>query len=94
MGILGKAQTPPFHSKLICCQKGLDVASIKKLPWMGHTLAYFPFRAMIERSQMTPFHNKLLVVVWLVAQDSKGAVELFGEDGTHYLVREGHLRER
>ena len=69
------------------------MASIKKLPWMGHTLAYFPFRAMIERSQMTSFHKKLLVVVRLIAQDSKGTVELLGEDGTHYLVREGHLRE-
>ena len=35
------------------------MASIKKLPRMGHTLAYFPFGAMIERSQMTPFHKKL-----------------------------------
>ena len=94
MGILGKAQMSPFHSKLICCQKGLDVASIKKLPWMGHTLAYFPFGALSLVPQIAAFHKKLLVVVWLVAQDSKGAVELLGEDGTHNLVREGHLGKR
>ena len=27
----------PYREKLISCQKGLDVASIKKLPQMGHT---------------------------------------------------------
>ena len=43
---------------------------------------------------MTPYHKKLLVVVRLVAQDSKGAVELLGEDGSHNLVREGHLGKR
>ena len=27
----------PTSTTQISCQKGLDVASIKKLPWMGHT---------------------------------------------------------
>ena len=36
-------------------------------------------------------HNTLLVVVWFVFQNGKGSIELLGEDGTHYLVREGHL---
>ena len=27
----------PYREKLISCQKGTDVASIKKLPQMGHT---------------------------------------------------------
>ena len=35
---------------------------------------------------MTPFHIKLLVVIGFVAEYGKGSVELFGEDGTHYLV--------
>ena len=74
--LLGCAKNDPF-SQLICCQKGLDVASIKRLPRMGHTCRYFPFGAMIERSQMTPFHNKLLEVhliyeslsLWLVTAE-------------------------
>ena len=60
----------------------------------GTYLAYFPFSPMIERSQMTRYHNKLLVVVGLILQNSKCTVELLSKDGTHYLVREGHLRER
>ena len=26
-----------LHDKLISCQKGHNLAPIKKLPWMGHT---------------------------------------------------------
>ena len=43
---------------------------------------------------MTPYHNKLLVVVRLVLENSKGSVELLRKYCTHDLVREGHLRER
>ena len=52
----------------------------------GTYLAYFPFSPMIERSQMTPYHNKLLVVVGLVFEYGKRSVELLGEDGTHNLM--------
>ena len=34
------------------------------------------------------------MVVGFVLKDSKRSVELLGEDGAHYLVREGHLGER
>ena len=27
---------------------------------MGHTIAYFPFALWIERSQMAPYHKKLI----------------------------------
>ena len=78
----------------IYCQKVADAASIKKLPWMGSTLTYVPFRVMIKRLQMLPYHNKLLVMVGLILKNSKRSIELLGEDGTDNLVRECHLRER
>ena len=33
-------------------------------------------------------------MVGLALDDGEGAIELLGEDGSHDLVREGHLRER
>ena len=60
----------------------------------GTYLAYFPFSPMIERSQMTPYHNKLLVVVGFILQNSEGTIELLRKYSTHYLVRKCHLRER
>ena len=44
---------PNLLSKGVRC--GLD----KEIATDGTYYAYFPFVAMIERSQMTPFHNKL-----------------------------------
>ena len=42
-----------FLSKGVSC--GLD----KEIALDGTYSRYFPFRAMIERSQMTPYHKKL-----------------------------------
>ena len=42
-----------FLSEGVSC--GLD----KEIALDGTYLKYFPFRAMIERSQMTPYHKKL-----------------------------------
>ena len=36
--MIERSQMRHYHEKLISCQKGLDVASIKKLPQMGHTM--------------------------------------------------------
>jgi hypothetical protein len=33
-----------------------------KKPWMDSTIAYIPFRALIEASLMRRYHKKLLVV--------------------------------
>ena len=44
-----------FLSEVVRC--GLD----KEIALDGTYLKYFPFRAMIERSQMTPYHKKLEV---------------------------------
>ena len=44
---------PNFLSEGVRC--GLD----KEIAPDGTYLAYFPFGAMIERSQMTPYHKKL-----------------------------------
>ena len=49
-------QSANFLSEGVRC--GLD----KEIALDGTYLKYFPFRAMIERSQMTPYHKKLL---WL-----------------------------
>ena len=45
--------SPNFLSEGVRC--GLD----KEIALDGTYLKYFPFRAMIERSQMTPYHKKL-----------------------------------
>ena len=44
-----------FLSEGVRC--GLD----KEIALDGTYLKYFPFRAMIERSQMTPYHKKLIL---------------------------------
>ena len=36
----------------------------------------------------------LFVVVWFAFDNRKGSIELLGENRSHNLVREGHLRER
>lgn len=41
----------------------------------------------------SPKKGALFVVVRLVFEDRKSAIELFGENGTNNLVREGHPRE-
>ena len=48
-------QPANFLSEGVRC--GLD----KEIALDGTYLKYFPFRAMIERSQMTPYHKKLKV---------------------------------
>ena len=45
--MIERSQVTHNHSQLILDLKVVDVASIKKLPRMGHTLTYFPFGAMI-----------------------------------------------
>ena len=37
--------------------------------------------------------NLLLVVIGLALDDGAGAVKLFGEDETHHLMGERHLRQ-
>ena len=44
----------------ISCEKGLDLALTRKLADRIY-YAYFPFGAMIERTQMRPYHKKFLV---------------------------------
>ena len=81
-----------YHKKYLLlegCRCGLNI----KKPQMGCTKTYCSFGALIERPQMRPYHNKLLVVVGFIFKNSERSVELLGEDGTHNLVREGHLRK-
>ena len=52
---LSQAPQPNFLSEGV--RLGLD----KEIAPDGTYLAYFPFGAMIERSQMTPYHKKLTV---------------------------------
>ena len=47
--------SPNFLSEGVSC--GLD----KEIALDGTYLKYFPFRAMIERSQMTPYHKKFQI---------------------------------
>ena len=51
--LASKVREPNFLSEGVSC--GLD----KEIALDGTYLKYFPFRAMIERSQMTPYHKKL-----------------------------------
>ena len=51
--IVAPLSRPNFLSEGVSC--GLD----KEIALDGTYLKYFPFRAMIERSQMTPYHKKL-----------------------------------
>ena len=56
--------SPPTHLHtpnllLEWCRCGLD----KEIAPDGTYLTYFPFGAMIERPQMTPYHKKLLCLV-------------------------------
>ena len=53
----GWAALPNFLSKGVRC--GLDM----KIARMGHTMTYFPFWLLIERSQMRRYHKKLSFVV-------------------------------
>ena len=48
---------------IVSCQKGLDVASIKKLPQMGHTKRIPHLVALIEAAQMHHYHEKLKFLV-------------------------------
>ena len=54
---LPKPHTPNFLSEGVRCDLDMKIAR------MGHTFTYFPFGLLIERSQMTPYHKKLLGVV-------------------------------
>ena len=48
----------PYREKLNFLSEGVRCGLDKEIAPDGTYLAYFPFGAMIERSQMTPYHKK------------------------------------
>ena len=47
------------HSSANFLSEGVRCGLDKEIALDGTYLKYFPFRAMIERSQMAPYHKKL-----------------------------------
>ena len=76
-------------SQLNLLSKGIRCGLDKEIALDETYLTYFSFRTMIERSQMTPFHDKFVVKsckMWCIAkEDPLGIVLIVQPEGSYFL---------